>query len=166
MTPGGGRVTHIVESEGRRALVYSKMKPAEKRALCEGVGACQICGAQGGTPDTPRLVVDHDHDSGHVRGVVCGRCNGRLGWVDSLQPEWLNRAREYLGSPPTSWSALCGIVENHYLQNNAEWLAELAELETKRNELTKQINESNARVEELRSKFSYTRVRRVIEVPR
>lgn len=52
-------------------------------------GGCHICGRH------VRLAIDHDHDTGAVRGVLCHACNtgiGKLG--DSI--EGLERALEYL----------------------------------------------------------------------
>jgi hypothetical protein len=37
------------------------------------VGACEICGRT--LDNTRRLVIDHDHETGQVRGVLCSRCN-------------------------------------------------------------------------------------------
>ena len=37
-------------------------------------GRCAICGDQPG-----RLVVDHDHESGCVRGLLCDACNRGIG---------------------------------------------------------------------------------------
>jgi len=39
-------------------------------------GVCAICGRP---PKKKRLFVDHDHDSGRVRGLLCWRCNTAIG---------------------------------------------------------------------------------------
>lgn len=42
---------------------------------------CKICKKETG------LVVDHDHKTGRVRGMICNRCNGALGWFELRMPE-------------------------------------------------------------------------------
>ena len=51
--------------------------------------SCDICGltvtglkAKGGSLESPRLVIDHDHTTGNIRGMLCDRCNGNLGQID------------------------------------------------------------------------------------
>lgn len=57
---------------------------------------CQICGhtPDGSKLDT-RLCVDHNHETGEVRGLICRRCNLMLGYaIDN--PEILTNAIKYL----------------------------------------------------------------------
>ena len=41
-------------------------------------GRCSVCGI---SPKNERLSVDHDHQTGKVRGLLCRRCNSTLSWV-------------------------------------------------------------------------------------
>lgn len=61
--------------------------PEQYDALYEAQGGCcAICGRpenakQNGRP--VRLSVDHDHDSGIVRGLLCRRCNSAVGTLEN-----------------------------------------------------------------------------------
>lgn len=46
-------------------------------------GTCALCPAEI-SQDGRRLAVDHDHETGVVRGVLCLRCNNQIALVDRL----------------------------------------------------------------------------------
>lgn len=54
-------------------------------------GACKICGKE------VTLVVDHDHATGKVRGLLCNGCNVGLGCFEDTIVN-LMRAIDYLGA--------------------------------------------------------------------
>jgi hypothetical protein len=55
-------------------------------------GRCPICRRK------TMLVTDHDHTDGHIRGLLCRRCNATLReWVDI---DWLTKALAYLADMP------------------------------------------------------------------
>ena len=53
-------------------------------------GVCALCGEE---PQRP--VVDHNHETGAVRGVICQRCNIKLPAVEDAT--FLASALAYLG---------------------------------------------------------------------
>lgn len=62
-------------------------------------GKCAICRQR---PVSQRLAVDHDHQTGAVRGLCCSRCNHDLlgaGWDNGSR---LRDAATYLDNPPMS----------------------------------------------------------------
>ena len=63
-------------------------------------GVCAICGRG---PIVRRLAVDHCHKTGRIRGLLCGRCNGPLGWYE----QHAQQIRGYLDEqrPAGSFSA-------------------------------------------------------------
>lgn len=61
-------------------------------------GGCAICGAKEstrGNGKTSRLVVDHNHDTGEVRGLLCHLCNTGIGCLQDDE-ELVQKALNYL----------------------------------------------------------------------
>ena len=55
-------------------------------------GLCAICGRK--QPEK-WLAVDHDHETGVIRGLLCSRCNSGLGQFKD-NPDRLRLAADYL----------------------------------------------------------------------
>ena len=63
-------------------------------------GVCAICGKteelnKGNTRGQISLAVDHDHETGKIRELLCMDCNQTLGRFND-NPEWFLKAAEYL----------------------------------------------------------------------
>lgn len=69
------------------------LKQYEKMYM-EQAGLCAIC-RKPTTIEKPFLFVDHDHDTGKVRGLLCHKCNAGIGlFEDNVNS--LNFAIQYL----------------------------------------------------------------------
>lgn len=60
-------------------------------------GKCYVC--RWATGKTKYLAVDHDHETGEVRGLLCSRDNRMIGYARD-NPEYFERTAEYLRNPP------------------------------------------------------------------
>lgn len=81
--------------ETRVGKVYGLAPGEYDELLAAQDGVCAIC--RRATGKTRRLAVDHDHDTGEVRGLLCNPCNRT---VLSHGGAVLRRAVAYLDSPP------------------------------------------------------------------
>lgn len=65
---------------------YMKVHKAQR-------GKCSICARRQAKP-WRWLCVDHDHETGRFRGLVCMRCNTALGWFEALRDKIMNHLIE------------------------------------------------------------------------
>lgn len=69
-----------------------------ERWIEAAAGVCPLC-----VKAVELLVLDHDHESGEIRGAICSPCNRVLGHAYD-DPETLERAAAYLRRSKTKMS--------------------------------------------------------------
>jgi len=68
---------------------YNKMHLAQE-------DKCAICGSEDvGRKDVIRFAIDHCHETGKIRGLLCAHCNKALGCMKD-NPDLLRKAADYL----------------------------------------------------------------------
>lgn len=73
-----------------------KITADQYRAMLDAQGGvCAICKTECNRSTTTRMCVDHCHDTGKVRGLLCFKCNSGLGKFNDDQ-ELLRSAAKYL----------------------------------------------------------------------
>jgi len=90
--------TYRATEQGQRAVrrhwlkwKYGITEEEYDALLAKQEGRCAVCR---GIPET-RMPVDHDHNTGRVRGLLCQNCNRALGLMGD-NVEALRRAVAYL----------------------------------------------------------------------
>jgi hypothetical protein len=61
---------------------YNMTEDDYNKMLIKQNESCKICGTHESKVARKRLHVDHDHNTGEIRGLLCSRCNGALGWYE------------------------------------------------------------------------------------
>ena len=86
----------MVEYNRRRALAAFGLDEDSVARMYEAQnGECAICGVFHPLRGKKGLHLDHDHSSGVLRGLLCGRCNRGIGFFKD-DPERLTSAISYL----------------------------------------------------------------------
>ena len=93
------RRTHLVMRNEKLREKYGISHTEYEHILIEQGGGCAICGSQKSRGRYERFHVDHCHETGQVRGILCHPCNMALGQLgDNL--ESIMRVMNYLTSAP------------------------------------------------------------------
>lgn len=82
------REKHLEYKYGITHADYEKMLKSQK-------GCCTICGIHEKHCEYQRLAVDHDHDTGQVRALLCKKCNQAIGLLQDSS-EFAFKAFRYL----------------------------------------------------------------------
>jgi hypothetical protein len=71
-----------------------------------------------------RLVYDHDHTTGMIRGVLCHRCNTALGWFKD-DPTLISKALDYLQNANTGriYDGNALAIQNEQCQTDQQIIA-------------------------------------------
>ncbi len=89
-TPEGARKIRNLSLKRKYGITIEQYEAIAKRQD----GECATCHK---TPE--KLVVDHDHTNGRVRGLLCDKCNRGLGLAYD-NPDSIRRALAYLERVP------------------------------------------------------------------
>lgn len=76
-------------------LTRSQLRTVALRILKAQEGACALCGKAIDTTVKGEMVVDHDHDTGLVRGVLHRSCNAAEGKVANAAGRWGAKSMSY-----------------------------------------------------------------------
>lgn len=60
------------------------------RLMAEQQGLCACC------TEEPAMVLDHCHNSGKFRGILCNRCNLLIGWMETMSEGGFQKVLDYL----------------------------------------------------------------------
>lgn len=77
-----GRAVKRQSQRDRTLAAFGLTREDEERMLEQQGGGCGVCGST----DEPRSFdIDHDHETGAFRGLLCGRCNKGLGLLGDTE---------------------------------------------------------------------------------
>lgn len=85
-------------------LARSGMRAYAHRLLREQGGLCPLCGKEIDLSEKGEGVLDHDHDTGRIRGLLHRSCNAAEGKISNAAARW--------GAKSASYSAIIPYLEN------------------------------------------------------
>jgi len=87
--------TRRVRFKSRLKQTYGLTLEEHEHMWWEQNGCCKICHVPEAEAPRGWLAIDHCHDTGRVRGLLCNNCNALLGMAKD-RPEILDAAKAYL----------------------------------------------------------------------
>lgn len=75
--------------------LYGITPEAYNKLLAQQNGGCAICGEAGAASTRSPLMVDHDHQTGQLRALLCHRCNSAIGLLRE-DLDLMRRAMRYI----------------------------------------------------------------------
>lgn len=83
-----------------RKLTRSQLRPLGMRMLQEQGGVCSLCGKPVDLSIKGEMVIDHDHETGQVRGALHRSCNAAEGKVANAAGRWGAKSMAYTAIIP------------------------------------------------------------------
>jgi hypothetical protein len=83
------------KSLGNARYLYGISMQEYRRLWLKQNGVCAICRQPEHSERNNLLTVDHDHVSGHVRGLLCSHCNRAIGLLQD-DPKVITAAAAYV----------------------------------------------------------------------
>lgn len=68
--------------------------------LLDQKNKCKCCGIDFDTQPSKSICVDHCHNTGKIRGIICRRCNTALGFLFD-NPEYVKKLYLYSTNNPS-----------------------------------------------------------------
>lgn len=107
MCKGGRFAPPAPQLSALRQRLYNVTQEQYEVLWAACCGRCPICDKPFADTPNRRDVLDHDHHTGHIRGLLCAACNHALGIHTD---QWFLNANEYLRHTPAD---RLGIVALH-----------------------------------------------------
>ena len=101
-----------MEATPTKRITRAQLVTVKRQLIAKANGACPLCGCNLLALPPANVVVDHCHDTGVIRGVLCRGCNGAEGKVKNSVQRWgkakdvvkyLKRLLAYYETPSTSY---------------------------------------------------------------
>lgn len=110
----------------KHMLQYYELTREQRRWMFSEFKTCTICN---GKSKSKRLVVDHCHKSGVVRGILCERCNSWLGVTEGCRSQdfknrHLEKIKRRYGIDPNKFKSY--LNKTKFLKNSKHYSLETA----------------------------------------